>query len=124
MLPEEVCTDEFFKKRREEEQKTINKICDEFKATQKIFYPLRDSEVSGLELLESVGDFLFEGKKQISQLELADAKPAKSLQVMRHQEKQNMRIICSGQSMEQNTFSLQAKAGSGKAQLPAQLLYT
>ncbi len=64
ILPEEVCTDEFFKKKMKKEQEIINKINLEFDHIQKIFYPLMDSEVSGLELLESVGDFLCEGKKQ------------------------------------------------------------
>jgi len=87
ILPEEACTDGFFKKKRDGEQKTINKISDEFKAVQKIFYPLRDSEVSGLELLKLVGDFLFEGKKQMSELELSDEKPTERPQLTNNQEK-------------------------------------
>jgi len=85
ILPEEVCTDEFFKKKKEEEQKIINKINEEFKTTPKIFYPLRDSEISGLGLLDSVGGFLFEGKK-INEIKLSNEKSAEKPQLMNSQE--------------------------------------
>jgi arsenite-transporting ATPase len=73
ILPKEACTDEFFKKKSEEEQKMINKINSEFK-TEKLFYPLMDSEVSGLTLLNSVAEFLYEGKKRSTKIELESKK--------------------------------------------------
>ena len=82
LLPKEVCTDEFFKNKREEEQKVIDKISDEFKAVPKIFYPLRDSEISGLELLNSVGQFLYEGKKHGVEAKLSDVKSVGKIQLM------------------------------------------
>ncbi|MBL7170089.1 MAG: TRC40/GET3/ArsA family transport-energizing ATPase, partial [Candidatus Aenigmarchaeota archaeon] len=60
ILPEDACTDEFFKRKREGEQEIIRKINKEFNI-EKVFYPLRDNEVSGIKSLESVGKFLFEG---------------------------------------------------------------
>ena len=75
LLPEEVCTDDFFKKKKREEQKAIDKINNEFNSIQKIFYPLRESEVLGLLQLESVGKFLYEGKEEVK-VDLIAEKPA------------------------------------------------
>ncbi|MEM2917970.1 MAG: arsenical pump-driving ATPase [Candidatus Altiarchaeota archaeon] len=63
VLPKEVCTDEFFKKKLTQEKEIINKINSEFEHIPKIFYPLMDSEIVGLDLLGSVGNFLYEGEK-------------------------------------------------------------
>ena len=63
LLPDNAITDEFLKKRKEQENAVIENIKNSFK-TPLVFYPLKDSEVSGLNLLESVGDFLYEGKKE------------------------------------------------------------
>ncbi|MCX6383082.1 MAG: TRC40/GET3/ArsA family transport-energizing ATPase [Actinobacteria bacterium] len=65
ILPIEECNDDFFRNKKEEEQKIVKKIKSEFKSLPKTFYPLMDSEVSGIELLERVGRFLFSGEKQI-----------------------------------------------------------
>ncbi|MEX0920952.1 MAG: arsenical pump-driving ATPase [Candidatus Pacearchaeota archaeon] len=63
LLPNNAITDEFLKKRKEQENAVIENIKNSFK-TPLFFYPLKDSEVSGLKLLESVGDFLYEGKEE------------------------------------------------------------
>ena len=63
MLPEAASTDRFFKKKWNEEQAIIKRIEDEFEG-KKLFYPLKDSEVSGLPLLESVGKTLYEHLKE------------------------------------------------------------
>jgi len=62
ILPPEACTDDFFRKLKEDEKTAVQRIEAEFASLHKIFYPLRDSEVSGIELLDSVGQCLFEGK--------------------------------------------------------------
>ncbi|MEX0920011.1 MAG: arsenical pump-driving ATPase, partial [Candidatus Pacearchaeota archaeon] len=63
LLPDNAITDEFLKKRKEQENAVIGNIKNSFK-TPLVFYPLKDSEVSGLNLLESVGEFLYEGKEE------------------------------------------------------------
>jgi arsenite-transporting ATPase len=63
MLPEAASTDRFFKKKWNEEQAMVKRIKDEFEG-KKLFYPLRDSEVSGLPLLESVAQTLYENQKE------------------------------------------------------------
>lgn len=63
MLPEAASTDRFFKKKWNEEQAIVKRIEDEFEG-KKLFYPLKDSEVSGLPLLESVGKTLYENLKE------------------------------------------------------------
>ncbi|KAB2945140.1 MAG: putative arsenical pump-driving ATPase [Candidatus Methanoperedens nitroreducens] len=70
ILPEEACTDEFFKKKKVDEQKIVKKINETFPAMQKLFYQLRDSEVSGLELLEAAGKFLYEAKIEDVEIEI------------------------------------------------------
>lgn len=61
VLPEEAVTDEFFRTRRSQEQEIITEINREF-AMEKILYPLRSTEVSGISLLDIVGKYLYEGK--------------------------------------------------------------
>ncbi|MDO8725899.1 MAG: arsenical pump-driving ATPase [Candidatus Methanoperedens sp.] len=85
ILPEEVCTDEFFKKKKEDEQKIVKKINEEFLCMQKLFYPLRDTEVSGLESLKVVGDFLYEGKREDAKVELSNGKIQETSQVKTNQ---------------------------------------
>jgi arsenite-transporting ATPase len=63
MLPEAASTDHFFKKKWDEEQEVVKRIDDEFEGI-KLLYPLRDSEVSGLPLLESIGKTLYENRKE------------------------------------------------------------
>src|SRR5450830_107276 len=65
ILPVEECNDDFFRNKKEEEHNIVRKIKSEFKSLPKTFYPLMDSEVSGIELLDRVGRFLFSGEKQI-----------------------------------------------------------
>lgn len=85
ILPEEVCTDEFFKKKKEDEQKIVKKINEEFLCMQKLFYPLRDSEVSGLESLKVVGNFLYEGKREDAKVESANGKIQETSKVKTNQ---------------------------------------
>ncbi|MDD1721074.1 MAG: TRC40/GET3/ArsA family transport-energizing ATPase [Euryarchaeota archaeon] len=63
MLPEAASTDRFFKKKWDEEQAIVKRIEDEFEG-KKLVYPLRDSEISGLSFLESVGQTLYENRKE------------------------------------------------------------
>lgn len=65
LLPEEACTDAFFREKKEEEERIVARIKSEFPALEKIFYPLRDTEVSGVALLNAVGGFLYEGEKDV-----------------------------------------------------------
>lgn len=85
ILPEEVCTDEFFKKKKEDEQKIVKKINEEFPGMQKLFYPLRDSEVSGLESLKAAGNFLYEGKREGAKVESSNEKIQETSQVKTNQ---------------------------------------
>jgi arsenite-transporting ATPase len=62
VLPEEAVTDAFFKKKKDEERRMLKEINDEF-AVCKMQYPLQDSEINGLDALESVGAYLFEGRR-------------------------------------------------------------
>jgi len=77
ILPEEVCTDEFFKKKREEQQKAIKRIQNEFKGIQMMFFSLLESEVSGLNLLKQIGDFLYENKKQTIEIDSSEEQTIK-----------------------------------------------
>jgi len=63
LLPEAVSSDSFFKKKWDAEQAIVKRIEGEFEGT-KLFYPLKDSEVAGLPLLESVGQTLYENLKE------------------------------------------------------------
>ena len=63
ILPEEVVSDEFFRMRWNQEQEIIKEINREF-VMEKILYPLRNTEVSGMHLLDTVGKFLYEGKDE------------------------------------------------------------
>jgi len=64
LLPEEACTDSFFTKKKEEESAKVKKIEEEFKSLTKLYYPLKESELSGIRLLENVGRFLYDGQKE------------------------------------------------------------
>ncbi len=60
LLPEKYCTDEFFRKRKSEEQKAIGKIESEFAKIKKIYMPMRQREVGGIGSLESFAGTLFD----------------------------------------------------------------
>ncbi|MDD5233949.1 MAG: arsenical pump-driving ATPase [Syntrophales bacterium] len=62
ILPGEACTDEFFRNRKRAEEKIVERIAREFPTLPKIYYPLQDREVSGIDLLISVGRFICDGK--------------------------------------------------------------
>lgn len=67
ILPAQACTDDFFRKKKTDEEGIIARIAAEFPALEKVLYPLRDAEVSGIELLHSVGNFIYDGKQNGSQ---------------------------------------------------------
>jgi len=71
LLPEEACTDSFFAKKKEEELAKVKKIEKDFKYLTKIFYPLKESELSGIKLLEKAGRFLYDGQKEEDATDLA-----------------------------------------------------
>jgi len=64
LLPKEACTDSFFAKKKEEELAQVEKIEKEFKSLTKLYYLLKESELSGIRLLENVGRFLYDGQKE------------------------------------------------------------
>lgn len=64
VLPDDAVTDKFFQRIKNEEEKEISRINDEFKGVEIAIYPLNDSEVNGLRSLEAVGAYLFEGKRE------------------------------------------------------------
>lgn len=64
ILPAVACTDAFFQRKQEAEEWIILRIESEFPSMEKIFYPLRDSEVAGIEMLGKMGRFIYEGKKE------------------------------------------------------------
>lgn len=63
ILPAEACTDAFFRKKKDEEERIIARIEAEFASLEKVFYPLRDAEVAGIALLDAVGRFVYEGRE-------------------------------------------------------------
>lgn len=69
ILPAEACTDAFFKKKQEEEEWIILRIESTFESLKIVYYPLRDAEVSGIEMLSAVGSFIYEGKTEDSRIE-------------------------------------------------------
>jgi arsenite-transporting ATPase len=69
VLPAEACTDAFFRKKKVDEEGVIARIETEFPSLEKVFYPLRDAEVSGITLLYNVGNFIYEGKQDLSRSE-------------------------------------------------------
>ena len=62
VLPADVATDAFFKKKKEEENKMLGEIRGEF-TLNKLQYPLQDTEIIGVDALESVASYLFDGKR-------------------------------------------------------------
>jgi len=86
LLPDEACTDDFFIKKQEGEQKIVKKINSEFKGIKKALYPLQALEVSGLELLEMVGKYLYEGKEKATETRSPENKQEESLNVLNHSE--------------------------------------
>jgi arsenite-transporting ATPase len=76
ILPAEACTDDFFRKKKLDEEGIIARIETEFPSLEKIYYPLRDGEVSGIEMLNAVGSFVYEGKKDTEGINPLQIKPA------------------------------------------------
>ncbi|MCL5771102.1 MAG: TRC40/GET3/ArsA family transport-energizing ATPase [Actinobacteria bacterium] len=72
LLPEEAITDSFFEEKKDEELANVKKIEKDFKHLTKIFYPLKESELSGIKLLENVGRFLYDGQKEEDATDLSN----------------------------------------------------
>jgi len=64
ILPEEAITDDFFRHRKAEEEKIVERINRELSSLPKIYYPLQDQEVSGIDLLSVVGRLIYDGKEE------------------------------------------------------------
>ena len=64
ILPEEACTDDFFRAKKLEQEKILAEISEDFKDIDKSYYPLKDTEVIGLNSLESVGNYLFNSEEE------------------------------------------------------------
>lgn len=114
LLPEEACTDEFFAKRKEEEQKVVQKIKSEFKDIKKTFYPLKAFEISGLELLEAVGMFLYEGSQKEVAMGPSENKPAEGSVTLNHPEE--IYGLLSPQAGTRHIF-FTGKGGVGKSSI-------
>lgn len=63
ILPEEACTDDFFRRKKIEENKILERIDRELSPLPRVRYPLQDQEVSGIDLLKRVAMFIFDGEK-------------------------------------------------------------
>ena len=64
ILPEEAITDDFFRHKKAEEEKIVERINRELSSFPKIYYPLQDQEVSGIDLLIAVGRLIYDGKEE------------------------------------------------------------
>jgi arsenite/tail-anchored protein-transporting ATPase len=64
ILPEEAITDDFFRHRKAAEEKIVERINSEFTSLPKIYYPLQDQEVSGVDLLNAVSRSIYDGKEE------------------------------------------------------------
>jgi arsenite-transporting ATPase len=62
VLPVEAATDAFFKKKKAEEDTMLEEIKRDF-VLNELQYPLQNTEINGLESLQSVASYLFDGKK-------------------------------------------------------------
>jgi arsenite-transporting ATPase len=75
ILPEEACTDGFFKSIKETENEIVGQINQEYSAIPRLLYPLRDTEVIGLDSLQAVGKVLYEGMTLPAIPESSHSKP-------------------------------------------------
>jgi arsenite-transporting ATPase len=64
ILPEEAITDDFFRHKKAEEEKIVERINRELPSLPKIYYPLQDQEVSGIDLLNAVSRLIYDGKEE------------------------------------------------------------
>ena len=62
VLPAEAATDAFFRKKKAEEDIMLEEIKRDF-VLNELQYPLQDTEINGLDSLQSVASYLFDGKK-------------------------------------------------------------
>jgi len=62
VLPAEVATDAFFQKKKKEEDRMLEEIKSDF-VLNELQYPLQDTEINGVDALESVASYLFDGRK-------------------------------------------------------------
>ena len=63
VLPANVATDAFFRRKTEEEDRMLEEIKGEF-VLNKMQYPLQETEINGVDSLESVASYLFEGREE------------------------------------------------------------
>ena len=63
VLPAEAATDAFFKKKKAEEDAMLDEIKRGF-VLNELQYPLQNTEINGLDALQSVASYLFEGKRE------------------------------------------------------------
>jgi arsenite-transporting ATPase len=64
LIPAEACTDPFFKKKLTEQELRLKTIKLEFKDIKQLYFPLMETELNGLELFQSVGEYLYEGSRE------------------------------------------------------------
>ncbi len=62
VLPTEAATDAFFRKKKAEEDKMLEEIKHDFVLSE-LQYPLQDTEINGVDALESVASYLFDNRK-------------------------------------------------------------
>ncbi len=67
VLPAEACTDDFFRRKKIEEDKILERIDRELSRLPRVRYPLQDQEVSGIDLLKRVAAFIFDGEKETAE---------------------------------------------------------
>ena len=64
LLPPESCTDPFFKKKLAEQELRLKTIKLEFKDIEKLYFPLMETELNGIELFQSLGEYLYEENRE------------------------------------------------------------
>ncbi len=62
VMPIEAATDKFFKKKKAEEDLMLEEIERDF-VINELLYPLQNTEINGLDALQSVASYLFDGKQ-------------------------------------------------------------
>lgn len=61
VLPQEAATDAFFRKKKADEDKMLAEIKGDF-VLNELQYPLQDTEINGIDALESVASYLFDNR--------------------------------------------------------------
>ena len=116
VLPKEACTDEFFERKRVDQQGLIARIDEEFRGIEKNYYPLRDSEVIGIPRLESVARFLFDGISDDSNVK---AIPSAVEPVYKRNEYADFNKLLADSKGETHYIFFTGKGGVGKSTVAA-----